>query len=233
MRLIVVPRQRNPSISQTSLIRCMCWRNVGVKITGVYIVILNREYVLEGELEIEKLFTITDVTEQARREQVTVESNLEMAAELLTSDQEPEIPMAKNCKSPYNCPFLAYCTSELPSEEAENRRADSTDKENIRRFIYQLCYPLYFLDFETLQPVIPKYQGTRPYDQIPFQYSLHYKEFANGELQHREFLAEPGTDPRRAIAERLCADIPNWACITAYNKAFECTRIKELGGAIP
>ena len=107
------------------------------------------------------------------------------------------------------------------------------DKAGIGEFLDTLSYPIYFLDFETVQPIIPEYIGTKPYSQIPFQYSLHYIEKEGGELKHKEFLAESGTDPRRALAERLCEDIPLNVCVTAYNKAFECTRIKELAEAFP
>ncbi len=107
------------------------------------------------------------------------------------------------------------------------------NKTEIAVFMQSLSYPLYFLDFETMQPVIPEYVGTKPYAQVPFQYSLHYIEHEGGELKHKEFLAESGTDPRRALAERLCEDIPMNVCVTAYNKAFECTRIKELAETYP
>jgi len=107
------------------------------------------------------------------------------------------------------------------------------DKVEIATFLQTLSYPLYFLDFETMQPVIPKYVGTRPYMQIPFQYSLHYIEHEGGRLKHKEFLAESETDPRRALAEQLCEDIPMNVCVTAYNKAFECARIKELSAVFP
>jgi len=116
---------------------------------------------------------------------------------------------------------------------ALSEQGDYIDKDGIRDFLDTLSYPLYFLDFETMQPVIPEYIGTRPYQQIPFQYSLHYIEKEGGKLMHKEFLAESGTDPRRAIAERLCEDIPMNVCVTAYNKAFECTRLKELAKAFP
>ena len=89
------------------------------------------------------------------------------------------------------------------------------------------------MDFETIQPLVPQFEGTKPYAQIPFQYSLHYIEYEGGPLLHKEFLAESGTDPRRAIAERLCEDIPMNVCVTAYNKAFECTRLKELAEYFP
>ena len=107
------------------------------------------------------------------------------------------------------------------------------DKESIKSFLDTLTYPLYFLDFETMQLVIPQFAGTKPYQQITFQYSLHYVENEGGDLKHKEFLGVSGEDPRRALAERLVADIPQDACIIAYNKAFECTRIKELVSIFP
>lgn len=110
----------------------------------------------------------------------------------------------------------------------------TVDKKSIRDFLDQnIRYPLYFLDFETMQDVIPQYEGTKPYQQIPFQYSLHWIEKPGGELKHTAFLAESGKDPRWALAEQLCHDIPLNACITAYNKGFECGRINELAEAFP
>lgn len=101
-------------------------------------------------------------------------------------------------------------------------------KEKIREFMKTLSYPIYFLDFETYQAPIPEYDGTWAYEQIPFQYSLHYIEKENGELKHKEFLAEAGMDPRRILAERLVEDIPMNVCVTAYNMGFEKGRIREM-----
>jgi len=53
-------------------------------------------------------------------------------------------------------------------------------------------------------------------------------ETKGGALLHREFLAEEGKDPRRELAQRLCADIPKNVCVLAYNMGFEKGRIKEL-----
>ena len=84
-----------------------------------------------------------------------------------------------------------------------------------------------------MQPAVPQFKGTKPYQQIPFQYSLHYIEKEGDKLKHKEFLAVSGEDPRRAIAEALCRDIPMNVCTTAYNKSFECTRLKELAETYP
>ena len=101
------------------------------------------------------------------------------------------------------------------------------DSEKIRGFLNTLSYPVYHLDFETYQTPIPEYDGMRPYEQIPFQYSLHI-ENENGDLEHKEFLAKEGTDPRRELAERLISDIPENACVLAYNMSFEKSVIKRL-----
>lgn len=107
------------------------------------------------------------------------------------------------------------------------------NKNGIKEFLNTLSYPLYFLDFETEQPVVPKYKGTHPYQQVPFQYSLHIIERENGPLLHTEFLGDSVSDPRRALAEQLCRDIPLNVCVLAYNKAFECTRLREMADAFP
>ena len=106
------------------------------------------------------------------------------------------------------------------------------DKTELRNYLNTLSYPIYHLDFETMQPVVPPFDGTCPYQQIPFQYSLHI-EYADGHLEHREFLGDSVHDPQRALAEQLCGDIPKDACVMAYNKGFECGRIEELAAVFP
>lgn len=105
--------------------------------------------------------------------------------------------------------------------------------KEVSKFLDTLSYPLYFLDFETFNPAIPLYDESSPYQQIVFQYSLHYIEKEGGELKHKECLAYPGTDPRRQIAEQLCKDIPLDVCTTAYNMGFEKGKIRDLAALYP
>ena len=114
-----------------------------------------------------------------------------------------------------------------------NDRGTYTDKRLITEFLATLSYPIYFLDFETMQEIIPPFDGAKPYEQIPFQYSLHYIESENEELKHKEFLGVSGEDPRRAISESLCENIPENVCVLAYNKKFECSRLKVLAEEFP
>lgn len=116
---------------------------------------------------------------------------------------------------------------------ALNDRGTYVDKAAVSEFLAKLRFPLYFLDFETMQLAVPEFAGVKPYAQVPFQYSLHFTDSDGGELKHRGFLAESSGDPRRAIAESLCRDIPCGACVLAYNKEFECGRLKELADLFP
>ena len=110
-------------------------------------------------------------------------------------------------------------------------KEDYIDIQRIKEFLRTLSYPLYFLDFETFQQAIPIYEKVHPYEQIPFQYSLHYIE--NGNLKHKEFLAEADVDPRRSLAERLVQDIPLDVCTVAYNMMFEKMVIRNLANLYP
>ena len=107
------------------------------------------------------------------------------------------------------------------------------DKGAIRSFLTTVKYPLYHLDFETYQQPVPLWDNVSPYKQIVFQYSLHIQGKCCGAVEHREFLGREGVDPRRELAERLCADIPTDACVMVYNKTFEQTQLENLAALFP
>ena len=92
--------------------------------------------------------------------------------------------------------------------------------------------PGYFLDFETINPGIPTWKGTRPYQQIAFQFSLH-RLGKRGKLEHKEFLDLSGNDPSRAFAESLIDACGEVGPVFVYNAAFEKSRIFELSGRFP
>lgn len=96
----------------------------------------------------------------------------------------------------------------------------------------QHALPAYFLDFETIYFAVPIWKGARPYQQMPFQFSLHSLH-ENGKLESKSHLDLSGNDPRRAFAEALVAACPeNWP-VFVYNAGFEGARIEELAGCFP
>ncbi len=112
-------------------------------------------------------------------------------------------------------------------------KKDLIDKKAIKEFLSDLNYPLYFMDFETFQPAVPMFDNSKPYMQIPFQYSLHYKKSKNIEIEHFEFLSETGNDPRVKFIEKLLHDTKSDGDILTYNKSFEVLRLKEIAEAFP
>jgi hypothetical protein len=132
----------------------------------------------------------------------------------------------------------------LPPEGFNERQAaqirlakdgqDVIDREAIRRFCGELQYPLYFFDVETWNPAIPPFDGTRPYEQHIFQYSLHVQETPGAELIHYQYLADPdGTDYRGELMLQLLEDIGTRGDVIVYNKGFEHSRISELTHHFP
>ena len=122
----------------------------------------------------------------------------------------------------------------IQSQAVENYKSKITyiDIENIKLFLQNLTYPIYHLDFETYQQAIPLYKGLKPFEQIPFQYSLHI-EYEEGRLEHKEYLAQDGVDSRYELALRLCEDIPNDVTVLAYNMSFEKGVIARLANNFP
>ncbi len=111
------------------------------------------------------------------------------------------------------------------------------DKEALRPWLKGLKYPLYHLDFETMNPAIPPLPGTRPYQQIPFQFSLHIQHEPGDRPEHVEYLATwndlplPG-DPRPGLVDALKAIGP-YGTILCWNMGFEKNVIEELAEVFP
>jgi len=103
----------------------------------------------------------------------------------------------------------------------------------LEEFLGTIRYPLYHLDFETYQRAIPPFEQMMPYEQIPFQYSLHVQKEQLALPRHEEFLGIAGSDTRRALAERLCQDIPMGAQSIAYNRSFEASVLRRLAEIFP
>lgn len=125
----------------------------------------------------------------------------------------------------------------LPEKHARIVRATRSgdpyhDVEGARHAMAKWDYPRAWLDFETIAFAVPRWIGTRPYQQVPFQFSVHIEE-ADGALAHHEFLSLDGADPRRSCAEALVAAIPVDATVIAYNAPFENGVLRELAAIFP
>ena len=115
-----------------------------------------------------------------------------------------------------------------------NNRDPKINKRAIEELLSSLRYPLYFIDYESCPYAIPELEGTKAYQQIPFQYSLHIVKEEGTPIEHKEFLAEVDDENIiRTFAESMIKDMPEDGSVIVYNKTFESTRNKEIGEMYP
>lgn len=107
------------------------------------------------------------------------------------------------------------------------------DKAAVAAWLNKLTYPLYYLDFETTQPVVPLWKYARPFQQIPFQFSLHVQREPNGEFEHYEYLSTGKEDPRTGCVKALLEYIGDSGTLIAHNAVFEKSRIAEMVRDMP
>jgi CRISPR/Cas system-associated exonuclease Cas4 (RecB family) len=105
--------------------------------------------------------------------------------------------------------------------------------KGLKEDLSDLCYPLYFMDFETLGVALPRYAGMSPYDQIPFQWSVHVQRKPGADLEHYEFLADNCNDPRPEFMKSLCLVMGKKGSVLAYNKGFESGCLAALAEELP
>jgi len=233
----------------------------GYKINHCFMMLIDNQYVRQGEIDPRRLFRLEDITRVVLGKQADVERKAAEISGVLDTSDEPQIKIGAQCFKPFECGYVHHCwrnvpdysiynvydakkaeeivenlgsyeVSSLPAEilpgGVKSRDVSSyisgnvyVEAENIRQFLASLKYPLYYLDYETIGPAIPLFDGTKPFQTIPFQFSLHVQDDADAELRHFEFLHKEQTDPRPALIEALIRSCGNTGSIVTYNQAFE------------
>lgn len=107
------------------------------------------------------------------------------------------------------------------------------EPRKIRAFLKKLTYPLYFLDFETFMAAIPAYEKLSPYEQVPFQYSLHVVPSAEAKPEHYSYLSDGCGDPRPEILSGLKKQLGRTGSIVAYNATFEKNVLRACARRFP
>ena len=247
---------------------------MGIPVRQAHLMHINNEYVYQGgAYDLEELFSLKDVTEEAREfvSEIAPEKLVEMW-QALGGETVPDIEAGSQCTRPYRCPFYAHChqqvtehpVSDLPMasrkllEELKEsgiedirgipddhlglnalqqrvRDCVATDSTfvspELPAKLREISFPVSFLDFETFNPALPVYVGTRPYQPVPFQWSLHIKS-ASGHMSHESFLCQDTEDPRPALVESLLSAMPCEGTIMAYSN-YEQTVMKQLATEFP
>jgi hypothetical protein len=139
-----------------------------------------------------------------------------------------------------------YCQSQIPGEYyfrltslqrqqifcTVEQTSPPPDITEIRNFLHDISGPVSFLDFETIATAIPLFNDTHPYQQVPFQFSLHCDD-GDGEYRHYEYLGDGKTDPRPGLIKQMLALLPAEGSILVYYMPFEKSRLQELAECFP
>ena len=258
--------------------------SAGFGISACYMMLIDSSYIRHGDLELDKLFQLCDISSAVLSRQNKVAKDSTRLCQMLKNQNEPEQAMGDQCHKPFVCDYIHYCealpsarqskqkneTQGSPSGEgphslnnplgnelfpAGQTKASGNPKapKNYRirpkyltSWLDSLEYPLYFLDYECFQTVLPYFDQSRPYQMIPFQFSLHILQGPEAALEHRSFLhtgsnntkngdapdlSQP--DPRPNFIQALLTACGESGSIIVYNQSFESSVNKLLGADFP
>lgn len=117
--------------------------------------------------------------------------------------------------------------------EAIRQGHPTIHSDKIKEFLGSFTYPLYFFDYETLSSLVPYFDGLKPYQQLPFQYSLHILDAPDAELRHEEFLHRDSTNPAEPLTKALLSQIGETGTIITWNMGFEKSCNSLIGSLLP
>lgn len=242
-----------------------------IKLRNHFILHIDKEYVRQGDIEIENLFTIVNVNDIVNELGKEVE-DLASQASAVSASKSPD--NLESCYKPKDCVCLDICHPELSEKSiydingirinkkqvlrsqsidqivdipasfnlplGQTRQIQATKKmevlifgDEIRTELDHLEFPLFFLDYEAFNPSIPYFDGYKPYQFIPFQYSLHIIEKPDGKLRHHEFIDFDEGDPGIRMMDDLQNKIDIKGSIVVWNRAFEQSRHREMAERYP
>lgn len=244
-------------------------RNNDIDLKEIKICHLNRNYNLEGNLDLSQLFSFTDIRNEVLDLQGEVEDALNAMYDVANTKELPERKIGKCCDSNQGCPFKKECWGASINDNIFDLRRDVSGKKYelhlsgvtqlrdipdfvkltsfqslqkeadlingplinqkaINEAIDGLEFPIFLLDFETFALAVPRYERTFPYQQIPFQASIHEWRTPKAVLRHHSYLHREDTDPRKSLLTFLLNKLGTVGTIVSYHASFEIGRLYEL-----
>lgn len=202
----------------------------GLKVRNIYVIHVNNQYIRNGSIEADKITHTEDVTDKVRKRSAATAKYMPLA--LATAQQksmpDPSPDLAKLGSKKSWLQVYEAIIPQIPKEYPADT-APTIHHNELKNFLDGLKYPLYFLDYETMSGLIPYFDGHRPYQKVPFQYSLHVLSSPDAELEQREYLHRENSDPVRPLTEQLIRDIGTEGTVLVWYESFEKSRNSELG----
>lgn len=247
----------------------------GIELQKIHLVHIDNSYVRKGDLDLNQLFAVVDLTDEVLEKQMETEQLIADCKSIAQSKEMPQVDIGPHCSNPYGCSFAGHCWQHVPEYSvfnisrlkaekkwelylegilkledipedyplsanqqlqihAEINQETLLDKGGITQFLKEWQYPLYYLDYETINPAIPPFDNSSPYQQFPFQYSLHVQDKPNAPCTHHEYLAATdGKDPREEFIQQLIKDCGTKGSIVVYNIGFEKGKTEKLAEQFP
>ena len=112
-------------------------------------------------------------------------------------------------------------------------RRPHIDTDALNRFLESISYPLHYLDFEAVSSAVPRYSGTRPWEHVPYLFSVHGEEAPGVPLTHQWFIMDPHRDQRRELLMSLLSALGGGGTVVVYGAAFEAGILSRLAEAFP
>ena len=202
----------------------------GVEVESAAVMHVSRDYVYAGGAhDLSRLFATVDVTAEVHALEGDLPRLLAAMRAALVGDTALAIATGEQCARPYRCEFYDHCHVATPATGAAG---PALFADGLREALAGLTHPLGFLDFETLGPAIPRYAGMRPYDAIPFQWSLHTVRAPGAAPEHADFLPTDAGDPRRRFLESLIKAAGETGPLVVYS-GFEGRQLDQLAAWFP
>jgi len=234
---------------------------------------LNPKYVLEGELNIQKLFKTTSIMKDALKNGEYFAHKTQIAKLSLEQNIIPDIKIGAHCFQPYECDFLGTCWKDIKEPNSvlslgkftkqamfelydQNiKRIDEIDintiqhkeikiqvkaaiekkeqifKDEVQQFIAGIKQPVCSLDIEVWMPAIPYYDETKPFQQIPFLFSMISEE--NGKLKNYSYFKPIEEDLRKDFLEHILLVTKEFQSILMFDKSLEETVLNQLAELFP
>lgn len=206
----------------------------GLIIRKISVIHANNQYVRHGEIKPEAITAITDITEEVRAKGEETRAAMVKALAVAQSSTMPD-PDPALAKLGSKKEWMAIYEN-ITGAAQNTPRSDvkpTIDHLAIRKFLDSFMYPLYFFDYETMQSLLPYFDGHRVYQQVPFQYSLHVLRSPDAELEHLEYLHRENSNPIRPLTEKLLEHVGDQGTVLVWYQDFEKSRNTELGEMLP
>ena len=230
----------NDAVFQT-----ICFERGGVKINKTFVTYVNNKYVRQGEIDIPQLFVDEDISHEVVKRRPHIEELIVKAKDVLTWGSVLTSEHISGCGSMKKCEWVKLWTDTLPEADRAALLADITltpskefppkyiDIDGIAQEIAALQYPLYFFDYETHSSAIPSFDGYRPYQQIPFQFSATVVDYPGATPVIHDFLAKTFHDPVPELLSAFKVVMGAEGTVISWHAPFEKSRNKEMAVAYP